>query len=298
MNLVLTENFLYCYSHRSIRPFHAKSKSPPRASASAGQRANNNNNNKYERGPPPQVTNSCFAATATNNNPPPGTMPMPIMTMTLPWIPADPEHGAGVLARTRMGSTAYDVASSGAAAYDVASSGAVRGYLLPRQLQAETRMGVIGEGADQTGLAAAVAPPPPIMNGGNNHNGMGTMPRDVAAGMASHDPVATLMMPPNGDPVAALMMPPNPSDASSAAGGFGRRDDASRDVCQRRRRHAPDAAAAGRGQSILGFGNDDDAAAVGAIRDPAVASVEQPPRQRRAGAGNRLHASAAGERLQ
>ena len=147
----------------------------------------------------------------------------------------------------------------------------------------------------------AVAPPPPIMNGGNvnnNHNGMGTMPRDVAAGMASHDPVAALMMPPNGDPVAALMMPPNPSDASSAAGGFGRRDDASRDVC-RRRRHAPDAAAAGRGQSILGFGNDaDDAAAVGAIRDPAVASVEQPPRQRRAGAGKRLHASAAGERHQ
>ena len=65
---------------------------------------------------------------------------------------------------------------------------------------------------DRTGLAVAVAPPPPIMNGGNvnnNHNGMGTMPRDVAAGMASHDPVAALMMPPNGDPVAALMMPSN-----------------------------------------------------------------------------------------
>ena len=106
----------------------------------------------------------------------------------------------------------------GSTAYDVASSGAMRGYLLPRQLQAETRMGVIGEGADRTGLAAAVAPPPPIMNGGNNHNGMGTMPRDVAAGMASHDPVAALMMPPNGDPVAALMMPPNPSNRRGGGG--------------------------------------------------------------------------------
>jgi len=149
------------------------------------------------------------------------------------------------------------------------------------------------------------------------------MPRDVAAGMASHDPVAALMMPPNGDPVAALMMPSNrrggggvmfppPQGGSGgvtmppatfAGGGMhpiqpppAGRD---RDVCRRRRRHAPDAAAAGRGQSILGFGNDaDDAAAVGAIRDPAVASVEQPPRQRRAGAGKRLHASAAGERHQ
>ena len=106
----------------------------------------------------------------------------------------------------------------GSTAYDVASSGAMRGYLLPRQLQAETRMGVIGEGADRTGLAAAVAPPPPIMNGGNNHNGMGTMPRDVAAGMASHDPVAALMMPPNGDLVAALMMPPNPSNRRGGGG--------------------------------------------------------------------------------
>ena len=66
----------------------------------------------------------------------------------------------------------------GSTAYDVASSGAMRGYLLPRQLQAETRMGVIGEGADRTPIITTTTTP---LNN-NNNNGSGSAGRMRGAG--------------------------------------------------------------------------------------------------------------------
>ena len=97
------------------------------------------------------------------------------------------ECGANVLSKSYAGATPYDVASAQS----------VRGYLLPKQLQKETKEcldnGGVGlvPGMDLGGMtvARAVAPPPTAIGGG-------TVPTVGAAGGADiHDPVAALMKP-------------------------------------------------------------------------------------------------------
>ncbi|KAL7482545.1 hypothetical protein ACHAW6_008224 [Cyclotella cf. meneghiniana] len=102
--------------------------------------------------------------------------------------------------------------NDGATAYDVASSQAVRGYLLPRQLQLETKECLDNGGkglmpgidlggcrVNYTNLA-----PPPVIGG--------TGPPPMAAGgtpmqNSSYDPSAALMQPP---PVRGIGMAPSP----------------------------------------------------------------------------------------
>lgn len=97
-------------------------------------------------------------------------------------------YGANVLSKNNAGETPYDVAMN--------SSQAVRGYLLPRQLQAETAI-MEAENSYNNGMGGGgpPPPPPPPMMGSPPMHQQQQQYHGGGGGDAPYDPVAALMQP-------------------------------------------------------------------------------------------------------